>query len=97
VGRGPEITIRLNIAPYDISFQSGRSNRSKRFERSGKPADKGGERRTMPHHTIRQISGVRHVTDMRGSPMEHNPHETSHGAEAATEREIKKMYGGKKL
>jgi hypothetical protein len=33
----------------------------------------------MPHDRIRAISGIRQVTTVDGSPMEHNPHHTAHG------------------
>jgi hypothetical protein len=33
----------------------------------------------MPHDRMQAISGVHHVSAVRGSRFEHNPHHTAHG------------------
>jgi len=33
----------------------------------------------MPHERIAAISGVSHVSAVKGSRFEHNPHHTAHG------------------
>jgi hypothetical protein len=49
----------------------------------------------MPHKKIQQVSGMPGIQHIKGTPCEHNPHQTAHGMEAggsvehAVERERK--------